>query len=403
VGAGPGGSATAYHLARLGVDVVMVDRAVFPREKVCGDGLTPRGVRALQRMGVDPTEPGFTRVEGLRAYGRGGVVVDVPWPRLTELPALGVVRTRFEFDELLANRAVKAGARFLQGTDALRPLMDDGWVVGSALRENGEERELRARFVVAADGASSRFASPAGVARDPTRPLGIAARGYYRIPRPQEPVLEAFVNLEDDRTGGIMAGYGWIFPIGDGVVNVGAGLLNSYRGFRETSARKVLGRFLASLPPEWGIGEENAIGPVLSGPIPMGLSRRPLAVPGMLLVGDAGGVTNPFNGEGIAYAMETGELAAELIAASLARNRPAIAHLYPVLLRERYGRYFFLGRQWVRMIGHPRFMAFAVDHGFPRQALMRFALTFMANLTDGPKGSPADRIMHAMVSLAPEG
>jgi flavin-dependent dehydrogenase len=240
------------------------------------------------------------------------------------------------------------------------------------------------------------------VARDHRRPLGIAARRYFRIPRPEEPVLEAFVNLRDDASGGIMAGYGWIFPLGDGLVNVGAGLLNSFTGFKELSARKVMDQFIGGLPPEWGIDEDHAAGPVLSGPIPMGLNRTPLAVPGMVLVGDAGGVTNPFNGEGIAYAMETGELAAGLITDSLARNRPAIAHLYPVLVRERYGRYFFLGRQWVRMIGHPRFMAFAVKHGFPRAALMRFALTFMANLTDGRKGSAADRLMHAMVSLAPE-
>jgi menaquinone-9 beta-reductase len=403
VGAGPGGSSTAYHLARHGVDVLMVDKAVFPREKVCGDGLTPRGVRALQRMGVDPTEPGFTRVDGLRTYGVDGVVIDLPWPRLSEFPALGVVRTRFEFDALLAERAVKAGASFRQGTEALRPLQDGGWVVGAALRENGVDTEVRARLVVAADGASSRFSSQAGVVRDQGRPLGIAARRYYRPSRPPEPVLEAFVNLRDDPSGGIMAGYGWIFPLGDGMVNVGAGLLNTFKRFKEVSARNVLDQFLAGLPPAWGIDEEHAAGPVLSGPIPMGMNRRPLAVPGMLLVGDAGGVTNPFNGEGIAYAMETGELAAELIADSLARDRPAIAHMYPILLRERYGRYFFLGRQWVRMIGHPRFMGFAVRHGFPRKALMRFALTFMANLTDGRTGSAKDRVMHAMVSLAPEG
>jgi geranylgeranyl reductase family protein len=403
VGAGPGGSSAAYHLARHGVDVVMVDKAVFPREKVCGDGLTPRGVRALQRMGVDPTDPGFTRVDGLRTYGVDGVVVDLPWPRLAEFPSIGVVRTRFEFDNLLAERAVKAGATFLQGTEALRPLLGGGWVTGAALKENLGDTEVRARFVVAADGASSRFASQAGVTRDHSRPLGIAARGYYRIPHPREPLLEAFVNLLDEPTGGIMAGYGWIFPLGDGVVNVGAGLLNTFTRFKEVSARKVLAQFLANLPPEWGIDEEHAVGPVLSGPIPMGMNRQPLAVPGMLLVGDAGGVTNPFNGEGIAYAMETGELAAELIADSLARERPAIAHMYPTLLRERYGRYYFIGRQWVRMIGHPGFMGFAVTHGFPRQALMRFALTFMANLTDGRKGSAKDKIMHAMVSLAPEG
>jgi menaquinone-9 beta-reductase len=402
VGAGPGGSATAYHLARHGVDVLMVDKAVFPREKVCGDGLTPRGVRGLERMGVDPTEPGFTRVDKLRAYGVDGVVVDVPWPKLESFPGLGVVRTRLDLDNLLAERAVKAGARFIQGTEVTAPIVSKGWVTGGVLKEDGREQEVRARFVVAADGASSRFAGQAGVVRDHSRPMGIAARRYYRIPRPQEPVLEAFVNLRDEATGGVMAGYGWIFPLGDGVVNVGAGLLNTFRRFKEFSARRLLDVFVADLPPEWGIDEDHAVGPVLSGPIPMGMNRQPMAVPGLLLVGDAGGLTNPFNGEGIAYAMETGELAAELVSDALARDRPAIAHMYPTVLRQRYAKYFFIGNQWVRMIGNPRFMRFAVKYGFPRAAMMRFALTFMANLTDGKHGGRKDKLMHAMVSLAPE-
>jgi geranylgeranyl reductase family protein len=403
VGAGPGGSATAYHLASHGADVLLVDKAVFPREKVCGDGLTPRGVRSLERMGVDPLEPGFTRVDRLRTYGVNGTVIDLPWPTLESFRSFGVVRTRLDLDNLLATRAVKAGATFLQGVEATRPIRDeDGWVTGAVLKADGDLREVRARFVVAADGASSRFAQRTGVSRDDSRPMGIAARRYYRIPRPEEPVFEAFVNISDPATQGVMAGYGWIFPLGDGVVNVGAGLLNTFTRFKEISARRLLDAFLADLPQEWGINEENAVGPVLSGPIPMGMNRQPLAVPGMLLVGDAGGLTNPFNGEGIAYAMESGELAADLITDALARNRPAVAHMYPVLLRERYGQYYFLGRQWVRMIGHPRFMRFAVEHGFPRERLMSFALRFMANLTDGRNGSRSDKLMHALVSMAPK-
>ena len=402
VGAGPGGSAAAYHLARHGADVLMVDRARFPREKVCGDGLTPRGVAALQRMGIDPRGPGFTPVEGIRSYGLNGVVVEMRWPLLRGLPPLGAVRTRLDLDHLLAERAVGAGARFLQEAEATAPILDGSWVTGAILHRDGEVTRVRARYVVAADGAASRFAARAGVVRDRTRPMGIAARRYYRLPRPQQRYLETFLNLRDERTGGLLPGYGWIFPLGDGLVNVGAGLLNTFRRFREISARGILDCFLAEVPPEWGMDEEHAVGPVLSGPIPMAINRRPVALPGMLLVGDAGGVTNPFNGEGIAYAIETAELAAELIADALARNRPAVAQMYPVLLRERYARYYFIGRQWVKMLGHPRFMRFAVQHGFPRERLMRFALSFMANLTDGAGGSVQDRLMYAMIALAPE-
>jgi geranylgeranyl reductase family protein len=402
VGAGPAGSSAAYHLARHGVDVLMVDKAVFPREKVCGDGLTPRGVAALQRMHVDPSDAGFTRVDGLRSYGLHDVVVELPWPRRRSFPDFGVVRTRLEFDNLLAEHAVKAGARFQQGTEAVGTLTDAGWVTGAELSEGGTTREVRARFVVAADGASSRLGGQLGVVRDTDRPLGIAARRYYRTSRPEQRVLETWLNLPDERTNGVMAGYGWIFPLGDGVVNVGAGVLNSYTSFKETSARKVLDVFLGQLPPEFELDEDHAIGPVLSGPIPMGINRRPSAVPGMLLVGDAGGVTNPFNGEGIAYAMETGELAAEVVTDALTRGRPAVAQMYPMLLRQRYARYYFIGRQWVRMIGHPRFMRFAVEYGFPRTAAMRFALSLMANLSDGWEGGISDKVMSAMIAVAPE-
>jgi geranylgeranyl reductase family protein len=404
VGGGPAGSCAAYHLATRGVDVTFVDKAVFPREKVCGDGLTPRGVRALQHMDIDPTESGFVRVDGLRAHGVNGQVDTYRWPALRDWPDYGVVRTRFEFDNLLAERAVKAGATFLQGTEAVGPLLDDGWVAGATLREEGGvTRDVWASFVLAADGASSRFASKVGIRRIPSRPVAVAARRYYSVDRPQDSVLEAFLNLTDpaDPHRGLLASYGWIFPLGDGLLNVGAGVLNTYQGFKEISAKKVMDVFLGQVPPEMGLTEDNAAGPLLSGPIPMGINRGPLAVPGLVVIGDAAGVTNPFNGEGIAYAMETGELAGELVADALARNRPAVAQMYPAMLRERYGRYFFVGNNWVRMIGNPRFMRFAVRHGFKRRPLMKFALRVMANLTDGKDGDLQDRLMHAMFSLAP--
>jgi geranylgeranyl reductase family protein len=406
VGAGPGGSATAYHLAKRGVDVLFVDKSVFPREKVCGDGLTPRGVRAIQHMGIDAADPGFVRVDALRSHGVDGFVGDYAWPKLRSFPDFGVVRTRYDFDNLLMERAVKAGAAFRQGTEALAPLVDDGWVTGATLKdETGDTREVRARFVVAADGASSRFASRAGVRRDHSKPVAIAARRYYRVDRPQEPVLDAYLDLVDPTASGrgVMAGYGWIFPLGDGLLNVGAGLLNTFKRFKEISAKKVMDVFLAQLPPELGITEENAEGPLLSGPIPMGINRTPLAVPGLLLVGDAAGMTNPFNGEGIAYAMETGELAADLLTDALSKGRPAVAQMYPAVVKERYGRYFGAGTSWVRMIGNPSFMRFAVSHGFPRRRLMEFALRMMANLTDGKNGDAQDRIMHALLGLAPRG
>ncbi len=400
VGAGPGGSAAAYHLARHGIDVLLLERSAFPRDKVCGDGLTPRGVKALQRMGVDVDEPGFERVRGLRIYSRK-VTLELPWPRLERYPDFGLVRTRRDFDELLARRAQKAGAVLREGTEAVAPLVRDGWVEGAVVRPTGggASAEVRARFVVAADGASSRLAGQVGVRRDSTRPLGIAARRYYRAVRSPGPWLEVWMDLWDGDS--LMPGYGWLFPLADGRVNVGAGLLNTFRDFRNVSAQRVFDAFARMLPADWGVAEDSADGRVLSGPLPMGMNRTPQAVPGMLVVGDAAGVVNPFNGEGIAYAMESGEVAAELIHDALVRRRPGLAQMYPTVLRERYGRYFHVGRRFVRLIGNPAVMRTFTDYGLPQEWLMRFALRFMGNLTDGRSGDVQDRLMDALVRLAP--
>ena len=155
------------------------------------------------------------------------------------------------------------------------------------------------------------------------------------------------------------------------------------------------------MPPEWGITEETAVGRVLSGPLPMGASRRPAAVPGMLLIGDAGGMVNPFNGEGIAYAMESAEVAAELAHEALVRGRPGIAQMYPTVLRERYGQYFWYGTWFARAIGHPRVMQALTRFLLPREHVMRFTMRVLGNLTDGRDGYAQDRLLHALERLAP--
>jgi menaquinone-9 beta-reductase len=394
VGAGPGGSATAYHLARHGIDVTLAERASFPREKVCGDGLTPRGVAAVLRMGVDTDDPGFERVGGLRVHSKS-TIIEIPWPEVTSFPDYGLVRTRLDFDQMLATRAEKAGARLLQRTEAVGPVMDQGWVRGATARslDNGQEPfEIRARFVVAADGAASRFAKPAGVRRDESRPLGIAARRYYRTDYHPGPWLESWLDLWDGDL--LMPGYGWLFPIEGGRINLGAGLLNTFKNFREISAKRLFDVFAAMMPPELGVNEGSAEGKMLSGPLPMGINRTPQAVPGLLVVGDAAGIVNPFNGEGIAYAIESGEIAAELIHEALLSGRPGVTMMYPEALRQRYGSYYKLGRGFARAIGKPAVMGVTTRYLLNHPSVMAFALRVMANLSDGRDGDAQDRLFY---------
>jgi flavin-dependent dehydrogenase len=201
--------------------------------------------------------------------------------------------------------------------------------------------------------------------------------------------------------GKMLPGYGWIFPVSDGVINVGAGLQNTFRGFKDVSARGVFQHFINMLPQEWGINEENAMGQVLSGPIPMGMNRRPPAVPGLLLIGDAAGVVNPFNGEGIAYAMESGQLAADLAFQAVSEGNPALAQVYPSALAERYGSYFAAGRFFVRAIGNPEVMRLATKYGLPREGLMKFLLRVMSGLSDGRDGDAQDKVIHAIKRMVP--
>ncbi len=307
--------------------------------------------------------PGFERVIGLRVYARS-TTIELPWPELSNWPGYGLVMPRAEFDTLLIERAQKAGARLMERTEAVAPMLDGDWVVGAKVRpaedKDAEHTEIRARFVVAADGAASRFAKPAGVIRDDTRPLGIAARRYYRTSYHPGPWFESWLDLWEGDL--LLPGYGWLFPVAGGQINLGAGLLNTFKDFKQVSAQRLFDAFATMLPAEWRIDEDSAEGRVLSGPLPMSLNRVPQAVPGMMLIGDAAGAVNPFNGEGIAYAIETGEIAAELVNEALVKDRPGIAMRYPKVLRERYGDYFRIGRGFAKLIGQPG------DHG-PGDAL----------------------------------
>jgi menaquinone-9 beta-reductase len=159
------------------------------------------------------------------------------------------------------------------------------------------------------------------------------------------------------------------------------------------------------MPEEWGYKEENATGPVRGAALPMGFNRTPHYTRGLLLVGDAGGMINPFNGEGIAYALESAEIAAEVIVQALGRptgaQRERALHDYPRVLKESYGGYYTLGRIFVKAIGDPRLMKFATRHGLPHPTLMRFTLKLLANLTDPRGGDAMDRVINAMSKVAP--
>lgn len=408
VGAGPAGSAAAWQLRQSGRDVVVLEKAAFPREKVCGDGLTPRGVKALQDLGLD-TSPaaGWVRHKGLRVHG-GGVVTEVDWPRLRSWPDFSLVLRRSELDARLAAHAEAAGARLHTRVTVTEPLLDDAGRVAGVRAEAGPEREpqeWRAPLVVSAEGLSGRLAKSLGLVRREDRPLGVAVRRYVRSRRADDDYLDISFDLTaSGPSRDSMPGYGWIFGMGDGTANVGFGLLDTRRG-TGADHRQVLRTWLDTFPAEEGLGEEDAVTPLRGAGLPMALNRGPAYTRGLLLAGDAAGTVNPFNGEGISYALETGRMAGEAAADALDRPegpaREQLLRRYPERLRAAYGRHHRLGTGFLALLARPDVVRFTTAHGLTRPALVAAALRLMGNLTDGRDGDAVDRAVAVLTRLAP--
>ena len=417
VGAGPAGSATAAYLAMTGLDVLLLEKTTFPREKVCGDGLTPRAVKELITLGIPtPEDDGWIKNHGLRIIG-GGMRLSLPWPDLASFPPYGLVRTRQDFDDILAKHAVKHGARLREGTNVTGPIVDSrGAIVGVTAkavddkgRATGPELRYAAPLVVAADGNSSRLSLAMGREKREDRPMGVAVRTYYTSPRHDDDYLESWLELWSTDDAGkkvLLPGYGWIFGVGDGTSNVGLGILNTSSAFGKTDYKDVMRRWVATMPQDWTYNDETMVGPIRGAALPMGFNRQPHYDKGLLLVGDAGGMVNPFNGEGIAYAMESGRLAAEVIAQAFARStdaqRERVLQSYPKVMADALGGYYTLGRYFAKMIGNPEVMRLATKYGLPRTTLMKFLLKVMANLAEPHGGDASDRLITALSKMAPD-
>lgn len=401
VGGGPSGAACAYWLAEAGHDVVLVEKKRYPREKTCGDGLTPRSVKQLEDMGLAEQLAEHHRFGGLRsiAFGR---TLEMRWPSHPDFPDYGYVITRHDLDQLVAERAVKAGATLWQESEAVAPVVEGGLVRGASVKrkaEGGRVEEVRARYVVVADGANSRFGRALGTSRNRDYPLGMAIRGYYTSPRHDEDWIESHLDIRD-KAGNVLPGYGWIFPVGDGRVNVGIGLLSTFNQWKAVNTSHLMDAFVDYAPASWELSPETSCGPATGGRLPMALSVGPHAGPTYLVVGDAGGSINPFNGEGIAYAYETGRLASEIVGRALVTGDGRELQEFERRLQAEYGLYYKVARAFVRIIGHPELMRVMVSTGMHSRTLMEWVLRIMANLLRPDELGPAEAIYKSVAALA---
>lgn len=367
VGAGPAGSAAAAWAARAGTDVLVIDAARFPRDKACGDGLTPRAVAELERLGLGDWLDSRIRHRGLRMSGFGGEV-QVDWPG-PSFPSTGSAVARLELDDRIRQCAEDAGARMLLGTKVVSAERDSAKRVVSVTLADGTV--VGCRRLIVADGARSSLSRTLGRRWHQETVYGTAARGYLTTPRDDDPWLTSHLELRSP-DGAVLPGYGWIFPLGNGEVNIGVGALSTSKRPADLALRPLIKYYADLRRDEWEFtGPPRAVSSAL---LPMGGAVSGVAGPNWLLIGDAAACVNPLNGEGIDYGLETGRLAAELL------DGGDLTQVWPTLLRQHYGRGFSVARRLALLLTFQRFLPTTGPIAMRSTTLMTIAVRVMANL-----------------------
>ncbi|MFN3003062.1 menaquinone reductase [Mycolicibacterium wolinskyi] len=367
VGAGPAGSAAAAWAARAGRDVLVIDAAQFPRDKACGDGLTPRAVAELERLGMGPWLDTRIRHRGLRMSGFGADV-EVPWPG-PSFPSTGSAVPRTELDDRIRSVAADDGAKMLLGVKAVGVQHDSQGRVDTVLLDDGSS--VSCTELIVADGARSTLGRVLGRTWHKETVYGVAIRGYIATPRANEPWITSHLELRSPE-GKVLPGYGWIFPLGNGEVNIGVGALATSKRPADAALRPLMSYYAGLRREEWGFTGEPRAG--LSALLPMGGAVSGVAGPNWMLIGDAAACVNPLNGEGIDYGLETGRLAAELLGSG------DLSRAWPALLTEHYARGFSVARRLALLLTLPRFLPLTGPVAMRSTTLMRIAVRVMGNL-----------------------
>ena len=376
IGGGPAGAAAGIAAAQAGLRVVVLEKSEHGRDKICGDGLTPRAVAAMDRLGV-PLD-GAHRIGGLRMVA-GRQVRELPWPSGGRFPDHGAVWPRRRLDAALIDAAAAAGADVRFGVEA-EPVIDDGRVVGVSTPSG----RIDADMVVIAAGAPGKIARMLGAERVADEPFGLAIRAYAETPRHGEDMLEACLTLRD-AAGTPVPGYGWMFPCGDGTVNIGVGALSTMRGFKSLNLNNLLDAYRDLVIDSWSLGE------YLERPrawrLPMSVQRR--HGPGWVAIGDAAGLVNPMNGEGIDYGLESGMAAVDAFMGGV-DTAPA---RYDAEIGAKFDSFLRTGRRFAFLIGHPRILRSGLRVAVGTQAVANITLQVMGNLVDADTPGAGGRVM----------
>ncbi len=389
VGAGPAGSGAAAWAARHGLDVVLADAAVFPRDKTCGDGLTPRAIGELERLGLRDWLRAHTVNQGLRAHGFGQTLL-LPWPG-GSLPDWGSAVARTELDDHLRTTAIKAGVTGLDGVRAVDVRLESGRVAAVVFARggrSGERFEIECERLVVADGVRSPLGKLLGREWHRDTVYGVAGRSYVTSTKADDPWISSHLELRGEQ-GEILSGYGWIFPLGAdaGEVNIGVGTLATAKRPAEVAIKPLMSFYADERRAEFGLGDELRM--PTSALLPMGGAVSHVAGPNWALIGDAAACVNPLNGEGIDYGLETGRLLAELFVDDPAAD---LSVVWPAILRDHYGEAFSIARRLAGLVTVPRLLPALGPLGMRSDALMTLALRWMGNLVTDDDRDRAARV-----------
>lgn len=340
VGAGPAGSAAAYFLAAHGFNVALIDKARFPRDKTCGDGVSPRALHVLNQIGVlDDLKARAHTVNKLDLYAPDGTLCVADVPRMEGFPHYTLIAPRFVLDDCIRRRALEAGAKPVHA-DVIDVIRDGARIVGVQTRGG----DIRAKLTVIATGAATRLLEQCGLLR--RKPvLMVAARQYFSDLPLQSDHLEFYFNDV------VLPGYGWLFPTSSSTANIGIG----YLGGQAASPRSLLEKMLSQHPRVSQLVKHAKPGGVIKGyPLRVDFHDSEVMVDGALGIGEAIGLVNPFTGEGIDYALESGQIAAECIARAADLSPNGLRH-YPQVLDARFKHMFRIITQ-MRNIFYNTFM-----------------------------------------------
>ncbi|MFI9586599.1 geranylgeranyl reductase family protein [Streptomyces sp. NPDC052236] len=347
VGAGPAGCSTAYHLALRGHQVVLLDRAAFPRDKTCAGAVTPAGVRLLAGMGVCNRLPGAQSIEGVTvSMGPPGSRRSREFrygPATEAAGHCGLVVPRTVLDEAIASRAEAVGATFHERVLVHGLVRVGDAVEGVEVSTGQETTTLRARVVVVADGAASPLARQAQLAAPDGR-IGHGISASFDAVNGLGSNLHFFLPLVDpiaDPAQSRLPAYGWIFPAGPGRANIGVGVADRWPADRLAALfTRFVDELRTALP---GFSVARPLDSARRARLNFGFDPHRSWAPGTLVVGDAAGLINPATGEGISFALESGKIAAEVIDAQLTAKQPTDLSHYANRLITRFSGHFEAG------------------------------------------------------------